>query len=625
MRSVSSVGITLLALATPASADVVVADWTSPFEYHYRIVHMPDFDQKRGNGDGHSGLPGNGNTWCGPTATMNALAYIAQHGYPSVRPGVADWQSQSTYDDATQEIYELGTLMGTTGTDWSGMRLGLQDRLAGQPFTITVHTASSDGIPPTHNNMAASAIDGSLVCYSVGRYSVVEEIGGIPVIHQEGGHVITLVEAWADGQEAHFWVRNPADGDEDLTRQSTFGRLEHQFDYMQVRPDDNPGQVQWRSHQVRDDDVLKFITGYVAIKPRSGYSFSDTGIQTVSPFGGSGGSLTTYSPFWSDEPILDVALGPDQYAYYVLHGGGPSGPPEIYRFNPLDGTAEGGLLKAYGLETLGHPLRVGFSAARHLLVMHQVGIARSNLASGDVEILAVPPDWAPAAFDCDDVREDIWMLSVVGRRLLRVSQNLDDAFDDHLVPVEVPLAGAADVACSGLRYWAVCSQASNCVYVLRRDGAGTFVVDDEICDGDIVLPNGVAFDDDEHLFVTSEGSVAEFSRSTLGWRKHESTPFAPLHHGRRATITRSRSSYDPALSEPALHDDPDDFADDGEVPDCPADIDGDRQVGVSDLLAVLSRWGEDDPLADIAPAPIGDDVVGVADLLEVIARWGACD
>jgi hypothetical protein len=61
-------------------------------------------------------------------------------------------------------------------------------------------------------------------------------------------------------------------------------------------------------------------------------------------------------------------------------------------------------------------------------------------------------------------------------------------------------------------------------------------------------------------------------------------------------------------------------------PVCPADINGDQQVGVSDLLAVIGAWG---PCGGTCPPACTGDVnadcnVGVADLLAVISAWGPC-
>jgi hypothetical protein len=53
---------------------------------------------------------------------------------------------------------------------------------------------------------------------------------------------------------------------------------------------------------------------------------------------------------------------------------------------------------------------------------------------------------------------------------------------------------------------------------------------------------------------------------------------------------------------------------------CPGDIDGDGTVGASDLLAMLSGWGGDDPDVDLND----DGVVDVADLLALLSAWGPC-
>lgn len=55
---------------------------------------------------------------------------------------------------------------------------------------------------------------------------------------------------------------------------------------------------------------------------------------------------------------------------------------------------------------------------------------------------------------------------------------------------------------------------------------------------------------------------------------------------------------------------------------CPADVDNDSLVGVSDLLAVVDAWGSCSGCdADID----GDSFVGVSDLLAVVDAWGACE
>ncbi len=54
---------------------------------------------------------------------------------------------------------------------------------------------------------------------------------------------------------------------------------------------------------------------------------------------------------------------------------------------------------------------------------------------------------------------------------------------------------------------------------------------------------------------------------------------------------------------------------------CPADLDGDGEVGITDLLALLAAWGTD---PGGAPDFDGDGSVGITDLLTLLAAWGVC-
>ncbi len=60
-------------------------------------------------------------------------------------------------------------------------------------------------------------------------------------------------------------------------------------------------------------------------------------------------------------------------------------------------------------------------------------------------------------------------------------------------------------------------------------------------------------------------------------------------------------------------------------PPCPADVDWDGEVGITDLLIVLSEWGQPSGTSDftgIDQAP--DGVVDLYDFLGVLAAWGPC-
>lgn len=57
--------------------------------------------------------------------------------------------------------------------------------------------------------------------------------------------------------------------------------------------------------------------------------------------------------------------------------------------------------------------------------------------------------------------------------------------------------------------------------------------------------------------------------------------------------------------------------------DCDADLDGERIVGLTDLLILLAAWGPCPDPPDPCPADINDDgSVGVSDLLILLVNWG---
>ena len=54
---------------------------------------------------------------------------------------------------------------------------------------------------------------------------------------------------------------------------------------------------------------------------------------------------------------------------------------------------------------------------------------------------------------------------------------------------------------------------------------------------------------------------------------------------------------------------------------CTGDINGDDNVGVSDLLVIIDQWGQSNSPADVN----GDGTVDVSDLLAAVGNWGPCD
>ncbi len=60
-------------------------------------------------------------------------------------------------------------------------------------------------------------------------------------------------------------------------------------------------------------------------------------------------------------------------------------------------------------------------------------------------------------------------------------------------------------------------------------------------------------------------------------------------------------------------------------PACPADVDWDGEVGITDLLLVLQDWGQGSGTSDFTGVDHGPDgVVDFYDFLGVLTAWGPC-
>ncbi len=58
---------------------------------------------------------------------------------------------------------------------------------------------------------------------------------------------------------------------------------------------------------------------------------------------------------------------------------------------------------------------------------------------------------------------------------------------------------------------------------------------------------------------------------------------------------------------------------------CPADVDWDGVVGITDLLSVLEEWGQGSGTSDFTGIDhISDGIVDIHDFLGVLTEWGPC-
>ncbi|MHC4220689.1 MAG: M14 family zinc carboxypeptidase, partial [Planctomycetota bacterium] len=96
-----------------------------------------------------------------------------------------------------------------------------------------------------------------------------------------------------------------------------------------------------------------------------------------------------------------------------------------------------------------------------------------------------------------------------------------------------------------------------------------------------------------------------------------SATWVPLDFGDNFAV-RVRSAYDGGYY--GLWDESDETFMVVTVPPCPADINSDGTVNVTDFLQLLAAWGNTGGPEDIN----GDGAVDVQDFLELLASWGSC-
>ena len=125
----------LFAPATQADTCTYTTSYANAALYNYQRCQMTDLDQRRvaDPTNNIAGLLNNGNMYCVPTAAMDLLTYVANHGQIAIAPGPgyygpeSGWGPYPQYAKMTSAISKLGGFMGTdpyTGTSAAGPKLG---------------------------------------------------------------------------------------------------------------------------------------------------------------------------------------------------------------------------------------------------------------------------------------------------------------------------------------------------------------------------------------------------------------------------------------------------------------------------------------------------------------------
>ncbi|MGP1346235.1 MAG: hypothetical protein ACTS3F_06155 [Phycisphaerales bacterium] len=620
----ASILATIAATATPAGAlaNVVRADWFGSFAFDYRIIHMPDFDQRRSFVTGIPGLPGNGGMHCVPTCATNLFAYAANHGFPSIPPGNQPWfntSDQAQYNQITLWIDLLGGSMETDPEDGTGAdnqynaiksHLGI---FAPGRFTVTQQCASGSWSPTTAT-IAKASIFGGLTCFTYGRYFISgsTEINGQTIffVIRDGGHCVTLVAADRIlGQtDATIEVRDPNSSDSQLA-QGAFSTKQYigkdefyardssssdPFLLSKIRTMTRISSADPSILFVYTNEKVALIDSYTSIRPKAGYSFTNeqippaVKIHTPIAFAGHDAFQPPAFELNGFSNIAELVQSPDLQRFAAL--GTIDGVKGIALVDPIDQSVEPFALNPAYTD-------IAFGRDRRLYAAIGSGIHRFDLDKPQPtpEISSWPFAIEGIAFD--DTRDEIVTIGRFGINFaVRPAACPTCPPTFFQIPPSVPVGPIPSIAvCPETGAYIVFSDASPKAFILARDTTNTLTLLDSIgVDG--CTPRSVTAGDDGSIFILCDGSVAEFRHDGSGnWPPVQDSVFAGLTgiaQGFAAEV--SRTNFNPAEHDvPGWNNNvlPQDLIPLPPILDCIADLDADRDVDSDDLSILLGSFG----------------------------------
>jgi hypothetical protein len=567
--------------------------------------------------------------YCVPTATLNIMAFIANHGFPELMdPGPRNWQSDSIYNTVSVELFGMGNLMltdphdGTSGFGWrDGAKLYVDFR--SNAFTVS-HYFANNNYAPTQATITHTAICGGLVAFAYGRYSVVSEFAGIPLIDRTGGHVVTLQRSKHTSNERLLWVRDPADEQTDLFSQSTFGARTYDLLHDRiVATSPNFGALKVMTEIGVDAGAPgtsnRFIDEYIAIRPKIGYALTEestvvTIIEGASFSGFPDPPMTSFSPGGT---IEDVIINPDMN-HFVAVTADEAGIASLVMIDAATG-ATTTLNEPLDLE---RPEHVIFGRNRALYLLDQRSLKCIDLDSDPVEVEAeVIPPVPLDALTYDDRRDLVVGVSASADALVNYDQGLIDP-EIHPLPDGVDLGPDASLSFN---------PAEGTLLVHPGGGASVLYVATPLpgIEGytfasislpGVTNPSHVEADDSGLFYVLGEAGVQAYDRDDAGrYVPVEDALFSGARGETLFRVTHSRRNDAELPAEEYVNILPPELEQGGFVADCVWDLNGDGQVDAADLARLIGGWGTVGAFGDV-----DGDGVGPSDLAALIGAWGVC-
>lgn len=631
--------LSILCLRPIVIAEIIATNWDDPNTYGYINLYMPDFDQKR-QGD----LLNDGNCYCWLASESDLLAYIATHGFPEYAPGQENWQLQANYDLATALLEDirddLGFFADGTGDDGCGTYQSeiydnLKMRICDKFCVKSEKRSYSSGHEVKFSHMAQDGEDGAIIAMGYGRYDWTNDEGVRQLDDRTGGHAVVITQIGSAGTYHSIAIRDPAD-DGVNTTQSDFSNRFYDFhirtvkdNYSSSSPNDPMLQEEIFEDTAADDSSkIKLLDGYIAVTPRSAYTWDDfdDGVAQFIPgapvwFGGPP-ERTFQFEVADDDQVIAVIPGMWGRTIYWLTESGQirclrradlsmiqiaipklKAPVRAFQIDPYDriGVLAGGNLLLYGINHLQEPLHVidlGFEGTALVLPSFM-----PNLLVGD----SMPP---AIVLGGNSKKLAIVRFPVKGQPIVDVFQMPDPIQSNnstrlvhggyppslfmitngHLDRVQITAAGVEQLP-------------------MQVPNVGA-----EITDFDV--------DDLGRLVVAAGGAMHAFKQgSNYTWVHDSEHIFDGQPAKSRLFLPRSNSNWLPGMDEDPPNQEPDPNDDGGNSQrDCDGDFNVDRVVDGADLGIMLADWGLARSVADINR----DGLVDGADLGVLLANWGPC-
>ncbi len=576
---------------------------------------MPDFDQQRQAGpmvfDGMSfqplppGLPNNGNMYCVPTASIDVMAYLANHGYPNALPGgPVEWQSQDMYDVVTAAIFDMGTLMetdpedGTLGKGRSGTQEWLDTHVGPDVFIVDSQYATLS-YGPNMWEVANAGHSGQIVIVNVGWFEQVASSSWI----RRGGHQVVLTGAYEndgfflDGCEIRF--RNPGSGGDSQT-QSTFSNTTRTMDYRSGQFSSSSDPVQYYNRTMaqlvgyNSGSNKGFLNGYYTVTPVFGLAANGVQLDIMNPHPIEPGPfpLTQSYPAEAGSSIADFAIHPlKTCVFYTVRDAAGSILPQVYCLDRVSGESTVAL-------TASNPEALAFGGAQRLFLLEGSCVNGYDLNPSPTLIGTQCPTTTPLdAIAVDDVHDRVFAISAAQGQLFVMDEDLETSVAVAL-PTVVQLSGAISMTTHPTdgTIW-VKGANSPTAYHLEY-APGTFdpttggsspsvSVIDSFFDIDYVGATGIDCNSSNHVFWVKDGTVREHAQNASGgWEEVTDSPFAGMAAGNKICLARAAENttleYRTDPSHVNILPDPEDSL--FQRGDC----NGDLNFDIADAIATLS-------------------------------------